>query len=85
MAQTVKQQYHSTIIAAIENEGAVFVTDPGEINKTFKLFHKMLYTSQFIVNQEGIDNLVSAIHLPSLSVEEQIDLGREITLEEVKL
>uniref|UniRef100_A0A3P8RLF1 Reverse transcriptase domain-containing protein n=1 Tax=Amphiprion percula TaxID=161767 RepID=A0A3P8RLF1_AMPPE len=84
LAQRVKQQYSCNLIPAVENEEGTLVTDTGEINETFKLFYKKLYTSQCNIDQDDIDHFLSRVHLPSLSIEEQRDIGGDITLEEVK-
>uniref|UniRef100_A0A3P8RWR8 Reverse transcriptase domain-containing protein n=1 Tax=Amphiprion percula TaxID=161767 RepID=A0A3P8RWR8_AMPPE len=84
LAQRVKQQYSCNLIPAVENEEGTLVTDTGEINETFKLFYKKLYTSQCNTDQDDIDHFLSRVHLPSLSIEEQRDIGGDITLEEVK-
>lgn len=83
LAQRAKQQYTQSIIPGIRNDRGELKTDDMDINAIFATFYQSLYKSDN-PNTKDISSFLSNVNCPTLSREEQGQIGADITLEEVK-
>ncbi len=83
LAQRAKQQYTQSIIPGVRNDRDELKTDDMDINSIFATFYQSLYKSDN-PNTKDISSFSSTVNCPTLSQEEQCQIGVHITLEEVK-
>lgn len=73
----------SRAIHKIKNKEGVFLTNPSEINDTFKDFYEELYKSKGCSDPSLLTNFLHSLQLPKLGCSEQAALNADITVEEI--
>lgn len=83
LAQRARQQYTQSLITGIQNDKGELKTDDTDINNLFVTFYQNLYKSDKPAPQD-INTFLSTVKCPTLSQDEQEQIGADVTLEEIK-
>lgn len=73
----------SRAIHKIKNKKGVVLTNPTEINDTFKEFYEELYKSKGCLDPSALAKFLHSLHLPKLGCTEQAALNANITIAEI--
>ena len=84
LALRLRSNEHFADIVSVKSTTGVLVTEPKEVNATFRTFYEELYTSEVIHDPEVCDDFLSRLRLPSLSEANAETLDRPISLIELK-
>lgn len=80
----LKENEQFTDITSIRDRDGTVLTEPPQINNTFRVFYEKLYSSEVIYDKVLVDNLLDGIDLTKLSPAELQNLSKPITLDELK-
>lgn len=83
LALRLRSNERRACISAIQSSDGNIVTTPTEINATLVCFYKNLYKSDMIFNKERFENFLTNINIRKLSETEAVNLGENISLEEL--
>ena len=83
LARQLKALQADRSIHKINTTSGSVTTDPTEINHCFRTFYEDLYTSKTNADESQINDFLSTLHLPKLSLAAQTELNTNINLAEV--
>lgn len=83
LAWRIKKLQNERQITTLLNSNNENIVDPLEINKTFKIFYKNLYSTGISSNSLEINNFLNSVQIPKITEELKSELEKDITLTEI--
>lgn len=83
LAHQLKRQFTSRLIPQINNVSNTTVTDPVEINATYKSFYSSLYKSEFPVDTTKMNQFLANLENPTIDSDRAKELDAPLSLEEL--
>ncbi len=84
LASKIRTNEHFADIPSIRSTTGQIVTDPKQVNETFRTFYSNLYQSEIQLDRDKCQNFLSQLDLPQLPVTDSMQLDAPISLEELK-
>lgn len=83
LAWPIKKLNADRAITAIQTQSGAITTDPQEINDTFSLYYKVLYTSESLENLGKQSEFFNSLHIPSIPDNFRGQLDRKLDISEI--
>ena len=81
----IRSSEHFADIPSIKAFNGNILTEPKQINETFRSFYSYLYQSEIKLDKDRCSNFLGQLHLPQLAAGVSTRLHDPINLEELKL